>query len=117
MRALSGRGVWDQRATLWASWVVQQDLPNGKANVYFAGQVFLIAGNCYHDNHMSSDTGYMTESGPCPAFKEIGTKYGPFDLAMLPIWRGGSLSFLSAVGLRVCRHIFCIRMYVADRLF
>jgi hypothetical protein len=49
-----------------------------------------------------SDTGYMTETGPCPAFKEVGTKYGPFDLAMLPIWRGGSLAFLSAAGLRVC---------------
>jgi N-acyl-phosphatidylethanolamine-hydrolysing phospholipase D len=43
----------------------------------------------------------MTETGPCPAFKEIGEKYGPFDVAMVPIWRGGSLSFISAIGLRV----------------
>lgn len=27
--------------------------------------------------------------------------YGPFDLAMLPIWRGASLSFLGRVGLRL----------------
>lgn len=32
---------------------------------------------------------------------EIGKLYGPFDLAMVPIWRGGSLSFIAAMGLRV----------------
>lgn len=32
---------------------------------------------------------------------EIGDKYGPFDLAMIPIWRGASLSFLGRFGLRV----------------
>ena len=32
---------------------------------------------------------------------EIGSKYGPFDIAMLPIWRGGSLSFISRLGFRV----------------
>jgi len=32
---------------------------------------------------------------------EIGDKYGPFDLAMLPIWRGSSLSFVASMGLRV----------------
>jgi hypothetical protein len=47
------------------------------------------------------DTGYSTASGPCPAFKEIGEKYGPFDLAMIPIWRGASLSILGRMGLRV----------------
>ena len=62
----------------------------------------------------------MTQEGPCPAFKgninsnhlqhsrskfvlseDIGIMYGPFDLSMIPIWRGGSLSFISALGLRV----------------
>ncbi|KIJ36543.1 hypothetical protein M422DRAFT_261108 [Sphaerobolus stellatus SS14] len=80
----SGRNVHDQRATLWASWVVQQTVGDKTVSVYHAG-----------------DTGYMTESGPCPVFKEIGDKYGPFDLAMLPIWRGGSLSFIASMGLRL----------------
>lgn len=68
-----------------------------------------------------SDTGYMTDDGPCPAFAgerhssslrvreltptpEIGKRYGPFDLALVPIWRGGSLSFIAAMGLRVRTH-------------
>jgi N-acyl-phosphatidylethanolamine-hydrolysing phospholipase D len=74
-----------------------------------------------------SDTGYMKTSGPCPIFEglvlfcffktlrcvvlmdrflsritsEIGSKYGPFDIAMLPIWRGGTLSFIARLGFRV----------------
>jgi N-acyl-phosphatidylethanolamine-hydrolysing phospholipase D len=69
----SGRGLLDQGATLWGSWVVKQlwlgdsNLENridtgenefrqkGKekeASVWFAG-----------------DTGYQTSDGPCPVFK------------------------------------------------
>lgn len=87
----SGRSVVDNRTTLWASWVVEQALPpdterggGSRASIYFAG-----------------DSGYMTPSGPCPIFEEIGSKYGPFDIAMLPIWRGGSLSFLARLGFRI----------------
>ncbi|KJA27987.1 hypothetical protein HYPSUDRAFT_129951 [Hypholoma sublateritium FD-334 SS-4] len=83
----SGRGILDQCKSLWASWVVRQ-FPSSKlspsASIYFAG-----------------DTGYSTATGPCPAFKEIGEKYGPFDLAMIPIWRGASLSVLGRMGLRL----------------
>lgn len=62
----------------------------------------------------------MTPRGPCPVFKgipfhfnypccsalrfwhlEIGERLGPFDLAMIPIWRGGTLGFISQLGFRV----------------
>jgi hypothetical protein len=65
----------------------------------------------------------MTETGPCPAFKQIGDKYGPFDLAMIPIWRGGSLSFIAAAGLRVTFAIVGIlnscscHLFVVDRKY
>ncbi|KAI9435417.1 Metallo-hydrolase/oxidoreductase [Lactarius indigo] len=85
----SGRSIVDNRTTLWASWVVEQALPvtlrgGGRASIYFAG-----------------DSGYMTSNGPCPIFEEIGSKYGPFDIAMLPIWRGGSFSFVARLGFRI----------------
>jgi N-acyl-phosphatidylethanolamine-hydrolysing phospholipase D len=90
-RVPAGRGIVDNRTTLWASWVVEQTIPNtpspgrgSRASIYFAG-----------------DSGYMTPSGPCPIFEEIGSKYGPFDIAMLPIWRGGSLSFVARLGFRI----------------
>lgn len=54
----SGRGLHDTNQVLWCSWAV---LGRGQ-RFYFAG-----------------DTGYF------PGFKEIGEKYGPFDLAILPI--------------------------------
>ncbi|GAA6064330.1 hypothetical protein JCM10212_003575 [Sporobolomyces blumeae] len=57
-------------------------------------------GAVYH----GGDTGYRPHrksDETCPAFREIGRKYGPFDLSFIPIWRGGSLGFVSAVGLRL----------------
>ncbi|KAN0120837.1 Metallo-hydrolase/oxidoreductase [Russula decolorans] len=84
----SGRSFTDSCTTLWASWVIRQALPNAnggdRTSVYFGG-----------------DSGYMTTSGPCPIFKEIGSKYGPFDIAMIPIWRGGTLSLIARLGFRL----------------
>ena len=52
----SGRSLNDGNSTLWASWVIlHQDV-----RVFFSG-----------------DTGYFA------GFKEIGAKYGPFDVALL----------------------------------
>lgn len=50
-----------------------------------------------------SDTGYRAvKDGPtCPVFKQIGDKFGGVDFAAIPIWRGGTLSFVSSFGLRV----------------
>lgn len=52
----SGRGLFDRNETLWASWVIQSK----DHNVYFSG-----------------DSGYDVH------FKDIGDKYGPFDVAFL----------------------------------
>ncbi len=52
----SGRALLDTDKTLWASWVIQSD----KARLFFSG-----------------DSGYFK------GFKEIGERYGPFDVAMV----------------------------------
>jgi len=52
----SGRGMTDRASTLWGSWVLEA---NGK-KIYFG-----------------ADSGYS------PTFKEVGERFGPFDLAML----------------------------------
>jgi N-acyl-phosphatidylethanolamine-hydrolysing phospholipase D len=54
----SGRGLRDQNLRLWGSWVITA--PNKR--VFFGG-----------------DSGYFK------GFKEIGERFGPFDLVMLPI--------------------------------
>ena len=55
-RHFSGRGLFDRESTLWCSWVIKSDV----SAVYFSG-----------------DGGYG------PHFKEIGEKYGPFDLSLM----------------------------------
>ena len=55
-RHFSGRGLFDRNTTLWCSWVI-------------AGQETRI--------YYSGDSGYG------PHFKEIGEKYGPFDLTLM----------------------------------
>ncbi len=54
----SKRSVRDTNKSLWASWLIESD----QYKIFFAG-----------------DTAYF------PYFKEIGAKFGPIDLALLPI--------------------------------
>ncbi|KAH9997975.1 N-acyl-phosphatidylethanolamine-hydrolyzing phospholipase D [Russula vinacea] len=71
---VSGRKGWDRWHSLWAAWVVD-DLKSHK-KLYFAG-----------------DTGYRTvhdgedeDKVPvCPAFAEVGERFGGVDVALLPI--------------------------------
>ncbi|KAI1662120.1 Metallo-hydrolase/oxidoreductase [Daldinia decipiens] len=78
----SGRGILDQNSTLWASWAVTSGEP--AKSVWFGG-----------------DTGYravpkvpegVDDYGPeyqhlpvCPQFRQIGAKFGSFDLGLIPI--------------------------------
>jgi len=55
-RHFSGRGMFNRASTLWGSWVLEA---NGK-KIYFG-----------------ADSGYS------PSFKEVGERFGPFDLALL----------------------------------
>jgi len=52
----SGRGITDRNQTLWASWVIQAP----SHNLFFSG-----------------DSGYFE------GFKQIGDKYGPFDMTFI----------------------------------
>ncbi|KAI0753389.1 Metallo-hydrolase/oxidoreductase [Daedaleopsis nitida] len=84
----SGRSAFDRWRTLWASWAVEEDfsdppLPTSAPGPVRAPRKVFFAG----------DTGYRTVLGGenedavpcCPAFKEVGEKFGGFDLALLPI--------------------------------
>lgn len=88
----SARTGFDKNSTLWCGFVVEQFAHSSsstapeRTTIYFAG-----------------DTGYKAEGDGlgCPAFKAIGEKYGPMDFATIPIWRGGTLNFVSYMGVRV----------------
>jgi L-ascorbate metabolism protein UlaG (beta-lactamase superfamily) len=65
----SGRGLFDGDKTLWASWViVDAGAPDAAQGTSEAGALRLF---------FSGDTGYFA------GFKEIGRRFGPFDVAML----------------------------------
>ncbi|KAJ4400813.1 hypothetical protein N0V91_008445 [Didymella pomorum] len=75
----SGRTPWNFDGTLWCSWIIRESQTDGK-KLFFAGDT----GYC----HVTSDTQFSHHDAPhppCPAFKEVGELYGPFDLALLPI--------------------------------
>jgi L-ascorbate metabolism protein UlaG (beta-lactamase superfamily) len=52
----SGRGITDRNKTLWASWVIKSP---------------------FHKLYFSGDSGYFD------GFKQIGNKYGPFDMTFI----------------------------------
>jgi L-ascorbate metabolism protein UlaG (beta-lactamase superfamily) len=93
----SGRGALDQGATLWCGWVIERLLVSkDEAKTLKVRR----KGAIYH----AGDTGYRRtakSSAVCPIFKEIGQKFGPLDMSFVPIWRGGSLGFISHLGLRL----------------
>jgi N-acyl-phosphatidylethanolamine-hydrolysing phospholipase D len=93
----SGRGALDQGTTLWCGWVIEQlVVSKDEAEASKVRRKGVI----YH----AGDTGYRRTAkseAVCPVFKEIGQKFGPFDMSFVPIWRGGTLGFFSHVGLRL----------------
>lgn len=72
----TGRGVFDRFKTLWASWAVEDLTGPAKSKVWFGGDTA----------YRSVLEGENEDEVPvCPAFKEIGEKFGSFDLAFIPI--------------------------------
>jgi N-acyl-phosphatidylethanolamine-hydrolysing phospholipase D len=54
----ASRTLWDRNQTLWCGWVLQ----SGNGTVFYAG-----------------------DSGYCPTFREIGERFGPMNLSLIPI--------------------------------
>ncbi|MCJ1473551.1 hypothetical protein MMC13_002202 [Lambiella insularis] len=116
---ISGRTPFDSGSTLWCSWVVEeQSSPiatkeepdaNGYSSEHKTDIVALngsssisrklfFAGDTGYRAVSSSDTSESESSLPvCPAFSEIGDRFGPFDLALLPIGLYAPRSVLSSV--------------------
>ncbi|GAC98871.1 N-acyl-phosphatidylethanolamine-hydrolyzing phospholipase D [Pseudozyma hubeiensis SY62] len=81
----SGRGAGDKDASLWASWVVEWKHDEQRFCSFFAGDTGLK----YHHDNPHKRSKYPA----CPAFAEIAKRFQPFDLLLLPISVGSSLSY------------------------
>lgn len=78
----SGRGIRDQMKTLWASWAVREIVPTGSPTEREGVKMFF-AGDTGYRNVSEGDK--EEEVPTCPAFREIGQRFGSFDFAMIPI--------------------------------
>jgi N-acyl-phosphatidylethanolamine-hydrolysing phospholipase D len=89
----SSRTLFDRNHTLWASWVIKSKAHS----FYFAGDT----GYCTVPREIGDLNNHDPQNNVnlpcCPAFKEIGDKYGPFDLACIPIGAYSPRHFMSAV--------------------
>lgn len=81
----SGRGAGDKDCSLWASWVLEWTKGDSRFCTFFAGDTGL---KYHHDNPHK-----RYKYPPCPAFADIAAKFQPFDLLLLPISVGSSLSY------------------------
>ncbi|KAH7102670.1 beta-lactamase superfamily domain-containing protein [Auriculariales sp. MPI-PUGE-AT-0066] len=107
----SGRSLLDQRTTLWCGWIAELfEPPAGGWSNYKTendteteskADCEVEVGKRLACIYHTGDTGYGTPRGPAPFFADIGNRHGPIDLAMVPVWRGGSLSFVAAMGLKI----------------
>ncbi|KXS12909.1 Metallo-hydrolase/oxidoreductase [Gonapodya prolifera JEL478] len=85
----SSRSIWDRDATLWSSWVVKS--PN--ASFFFGGDTgYRAVPRSWPDPYAE-----LSKLPHCPAFKQIGDKYGPFDLAAVPIGAYSPRWFMSPI--------------------
>ncbi|KAF2101859.1 Metallo-hydrolase/oxidoreductase, partial [Rhizodiscina lignyota] len=78
----SGRNATSMGSSLWCSWVLKERGDVGGRNIYFAGDTAYRA---VTEADVAGGEEAINSRPACPAFKEIGDKYGPFDLALLPI--------------------------------
>uniref|UniRef100_A0A7S1XEJ7 Metallo-beta-lactamase domain-containing protein n=1 Tax=Compsopogon caeruleus TaxID=31354 RepID=A0A7S1XEJ7_9RHOD len=84
-------GPWGHHSTsLWCSWVVL----GPRSRIFFAGGTGYRAVN----KETPCDSREEREKFPaCPAFREIGQRYGPFSVAFLPIGGYSPRSLLSSI--------------------
>ncbi|KAH7356266.1 beta-lactamase superfamily domain-containing protein [Pyrenochaeta sp. MPI-SDFR-AT-0127] len=86
---VSARGPFDKCKTLWASWSVE----SGGSKVYFAGDTgyrtvpanIPSAADLKADPTIDDYSPQFSHLPTCPAFSQIGSHCGPFDLGLIPI--------------------------------
>ena len=97
----SGRGLLDRNGTLWGGWAMIHQPTDTRC--YFAGDTAYRvvdrgdAGYPCPSEEQRREAAAQGRRAACPAFAEIGQRYGPFDLALLPIGAYSPRWFMSRV--------------------
>jgi N-acyl-phosphatidylethanolamine-hydrolysing phospholipase D len=89
----TGRGILDRFKSLWASWAIEQLVQKDPLPLASPPEPSTEDKSMGVKIWFAGDTGYRAvkegqdeDKVPCcPVFKEIGAKFGGFDLALIPI--------------------------------
>ncbi|KAI1768528.1 Metallo-hydrolase/oxidoreductase [Hypoxylon sp. FL1150] len=79
----SGRTLWDRDTTLWASWAVQSGSPT--KSVWFGGDTGYRSVATVPRDVEDDWAAEWSHLPTCPQFKQIGERFGGFDLGLIPI--------------------------------
>ncbi|KAI8994300.1 beta-lactamase superfamily domain-containing protein [Gaertneriomyces semiglobifer] len=108
----TGRSLTDRNRTLWSSWVLQTASSSNSPTTTTTTPTTTTTSTTHRSFFFGGDTGYrsvpstLPPSAPistlqtlpsCPAFSQIGTHYGPFTLAAIPIGAYSPRWFMSPV--------------------
>ncbi|KAL3690220.1 hypothetical protein R1sor_016529 [Riccia sorocarpa] len=95
----SNRGLLDRNKTLWCSWVLEGETKK----IYFAGDTGFctVPENCTHPGGVPivevDPSAVLSNLPVCPAFEEIGKRFGPFDTSFIPIGAYSPRYFMSSI--------------------
>ncbi|KAL7411469.1 beta-lactamase superfamily domain-containing protein [Mrakia frigida] len=95
----TARGLFDRAASLWSSFVIEPlstttSPPTPTLKFWFAGDTGYSA---LPATAAPSDHSVDPSRPVCPAFEEIGQRWGGFDLALIPIGAYEPRSFMSPI--------------------
>ena len=97
----SSRSAFDRNVALWSSWAVSELKKDDTigARYYFAGDTgYMSVPRSLGDLNPHDPAVYAGPTFPiCPAFREIGDRLGPFDLACIPIGAYSPRAFMSPI--------------------
>ncbi|KAI9498659.1 beta-lactamase superfamily domain-containing protein [Zychaea mexicana] len=95
----SGRGILDRNKTLWASWCLEgvREGQSSGGKVFFGGDTGYRAVPQGTKPDAQYDEDHLDTLPHCPAFKEIGSRIGPFDLSLIPIGAYSPRWFMSTI--------------------
>ncbi|CAO3617066.1 unnamed protein product [Cunninghamella echinulata] len=96
----SGRTPFDNNKTLWASWCVEAIQNNvKKSKIFFGGDTGYRSVPISAGSEKEYDEEYLDSLPHCPVFKEIGDKFGCFDVSYIPIGAYSPRWFMSPIHL------------------
>ncbi|GHJ89428.1 hypothetical protein NliqN6_5830 [Naganishia liquefaciens] len=92
----TARGVFDRNHALWASWAVEHLIADDAGQDKVGAKVWF-GGDTGYCSVSDGQHGVDPHAPVCPAFKEIGEKYGGFDLGLIPIGAYDPRGFMSPI--------------------